>query len=162
MERYSYKFKNIINAKNFIKRIFKSDIYKYHVRLILKEKHDIFYTSLNSEISTTLEKFNQNLDELYTSYMDRYDTSAQIFLGIEIIIYILKDTLNKEELKNKKLYMDLNQYITENYDKLETKNSIKLINDIIIEKKEKNSLFFFNKIKNSFNNFIYLIKKCIN
>lgn len=84
MEKFSYIFKNIVDAKKFIKKIFKSDIYKYHVRLILRERNDIFHTSLNSEISTTLDNFIKNLDELYLNYVERYNTSVQIILGIEL------------------------------------------------------------------------------
>lgn len=84
MEKFIYKFKTIVDAKKFIKKIFKSDIYKYHVRLILQERNDIFHTSLNSEISTTLDNFIKNLDELYLNYVERYDTSVQIILGIEL------------------------------------------------------------------------------
>jgi hypothetical protein len=84
MEKFIYKFKTIVDAKKFIKKIFKSDIYKYHVRLVLQERNDIFHTSLNSEISTTLDNFIKNLDELYLNYVERYDTSVQIILGIEL------------------------------------------------------------------------------
>jgi hypothetical protein len=162
MEKFSYKFKKKKDVKLFVKKNFQSDVYKYHVRLILQEGDDVFYTSLNSEISTTLDKFNKNLDELYHSYLEKYNIEVQFILGIELIIYIIKDYLNIKELNVKKRYMDISFYIINNRNVLRNKSIIKniIVNDIA--RKENNvSISSYVKVKNYINNCIDLFKLCL-